>query len=236
MGRALGEGGGGAGAGGGSGGAQAANGKPGKPGQSRGATGKRRAPNPPMATERVLSAHDAIAHKPRAGEGAAATSIAGENSFAKRGRGDFNGTNKRGQRARAMNETDEFTGTMPVTERHRFDTAPLVRWMREHVDDFRGPLEIEQFRGGQSNPTFRLSAGGRRYVLRRNPPGKLLPSPHAVDPEYRGITALRDTDVPVARSYPLRLDATVIGTAFYIMDCVEGRTFCDPTLPDLAPA
>jgi len=134
-----------------------------------------------------------------------------------------------------MNETDEFTGTMPVTERHRFDTAALVRWMREHVDDFRGPLEIEQFRGGQSNPTFRLSAGGRRYVLRRKPPGKLLPSAHAVDREYRVITALRDTDVPVARSYALCLDETIIGTAFYIMDYIEGRIFWDPTLPDLAP-
>jgi len=135
-----------------------------------------------------------------------------------------------------MNETEEFTGTMAVTDRHRFDTARLVAWMREHVDDFRGPLEIEQFRGGQSNPTFRLSSGGRRYVLRRKPPGKLLPSAHAVDREYRVITALRDTDVPVARSHALCLDETVIGTAFYIMDCVEGRIFWDPTLPDLAPA
>src|SRR5260221_11477662 len=216
--------------------ATAANRKPGKPWASRRATGKPMAPNPPMATERVLSAHDAIAHKPRAGEGAAATSIAGENSFAKRGRGDFNGTNKRGQRARAMNETDEFTGTMPVTERHRFDTAPLVRWMREHVDDFRGPLEIEQFRGGQSNPTFRLSAGGRRYVLRRKPPGKLLPSAHAVDREYRVITALRDTGVPVPRTFALCEDEAVIGTPFYIMEFVDGRVFWDQSLPEHTPA
>jgi aminoglycoside phosphotransferase (APT) family kinase protein len=131
--------------------------------------------------------------------------------------------------------TDDFTGTMPVTERNRFDTAALARWMRAQVDDFRGDLVIEQFRGGQSNPTFRLSAGSRRYVLRRKPPGKLLPSAHAVDREYRVITALRDTDVPVARSYALCLDETVIGTAFYIMDYVEGRIFWDPTLPQLVP-
>jgi aminoglycoside phosphotransferase (APT) family kinase protein len=134
-----------------------------------------------------------------------------------------------------MSETDDFTGTMPVTERNRFDTAALARWMRAQVDDFRGDLVIEQFRGGQSNPTFRLSAGSRRYVLRRKPPGKLLPSAHAVDREYRVITALRDTDVPVARSYALCLDETVIGTAFYIMDYVEGRIFWDPTLPQLVP-
>ncbi|HJT05589.1 MAG TPA: phosphotransferase [Stellaceae bacterium] len=135
-----------------------------------------------------------------------------------------------------MSETDDFTGTMPVTERNRFDTAALARWMRAEVDDFRGELDIEQFRGGQSNPTFRLTAGGRRYVLRRKPPGKLLPSAHAVDREYRVITALRDTAVPVARSHALCLDEAIIGTAFYIMDYVEGRIFWDPTLPELAPA
>jgi aminoglycoside phosphotransferase (APT) family kinase protein len=135
-----------------------------------------------------------------------------------------------------MSETHEFAGTMPVTERHRFDTERLALWMRGHVEGFRGPLEVEQFRGGQSNPTFRLGAGGRHYVLRRKPPGRLLPSAHAVDREYRVITALKDTPVPVARSYALCLDESVIGTAFYIMDYVEGRIFWDPTLPELAPA
>src|SRR5712692_4992529 len=135
-----------------------------------------------------------------------------------------------------MNETDEFTGTMPVTERHRFDTAALVRWMREHVDDFRGPLEIEQFRGGQSNPTFRVTAGGKRYVLRRKPPGKLLPSAHAVDREYRVITALHGSDVPVAKTYWLCEDDAVIGTAFYIMDYIEGRVLWDPSLPGMSTA
>jgi aminoglycoside phosphotransferase (APT) family kinase protein len=133
-----------------------------------------------------------------------------------------------------MSENEDFVGTMPVTERHRFPTERLVAWMSEHVEGFRGPLEVEQFRGGQSNPTFRLTAGSKRYVLRRKPPGKLLPSAHAVDREYRVITALRDTGVPVARSYALCTDDSVIGTAFYIMDYVEGRVFWDPTLPELA--
>jgi aminoglycoside phosphotransferase (APT) family kinase protein len=132
-----------------------------------------------------------------------------------------------------MSETQEFTGTMPVREQHRFDSERLARWMAEHVAGFRGPLAVEQFRGGQSNPTFRLTAGDKRYVLRRKPPGKLLPSAHAVDREYRVITALRETDVPVAQSYALCLDDGVIGTAFYIMDYVEGRIFWDPTLPEL---
>jgi aminoglycoside phosphotransferase (APT) family kinase protein len=135
-----------------------------------------------------------------------------------------------------MSETQDFTGTMPVLEKHRFATDRLGAWMAEHVAGFRGPLEIEQFRGGQSNPTFRLTAGGKRYVLRRKPPGKLLPSAHAVDREYRVITALAATDVPVAKSHALCLDDNVIGTAFYIMDYVEGRIFWDPTLPELARA
>jgi aminoglycoside phosphotransferase (APT) family kinase protein len=132
-----------------------------------------------------------------------------------------------------MSETQDFTGTMPVQEQHRFDVERLARWMAEHVAGFRGSLTLEQFRGGQSNPTFRLTAGEKRYVLRRKPPGKLLPSAHAVDREYRVITALRETGVPVARSYALCLDDAVIGTAFYIMDYVEGRIFWDPTLPEL---
>jgi aminoglycoside phosphotransferase (APT) family kinase protein len=135
-----------------------------------------------------------------------------------------------------MSESQDFTGTMPVIEQHRFATDRLVAWMAEHVAGFRGPLDVEQFRGGQSNPTFRLTAGGKRYVLRRKPPGKLLPSAHAVDREYRVITALGQTDVPVARSHALCLDEGIIGTAFYIMDYVEGRVFWDPTLPELPPA
>ena len=92
---------------------------------------------------------------------------------------------------------DTFAGTMAVSQRNRFDLVKLEAYLRQHIDGFAGPLEVEQFKGGQSNPTFRLSAGGKRYVLRRKPPGKLLPSAHAVDREYRVMTALRDSDVPV---------------------------------------
>jgi aminoglycoside phosphotransferase (APT) family kinase protein len=108
--------------------------------------------------------------------------------------------------------------------------------MQKHMDGFSGTLEVEQFKGGQSNPTFRLSAGGKRYVLRRKPPGKLLPSAHAVDREYRVITALQGSEVPVARTYCLCEDESVIGTMFYIMDCVEGRVLWDGALPGMNPA
>ncbi|HEX4987076.1 MAG TPA: phosphotransferase [Burkholderiales bacterium] len=128
---------------------------------------------------------------------------------------------------------DQFTGTMPVQEKHRFDVASLERYLRAHVAGFSGTLDVEQFRGGQSNPTFMLSAGGRRYVLRRKPPGKLLPSAHAVDREYRVITALHGTDVPVARTYCLCEDESVIGTAFYVMDYIAGRVLWDPALPGM---
>lgn len=128
---------------------------------------------------------------------------------------------------------DQFVGTMPVQEKHRFDIANLERYLREHVEGFSGSLTVEQFKGGQSNPTFRLSAGGKHYVLRRKPPGKLLPSAHAVDREYRVITALYGTQVPVAKTYCLCLDETIIGTAFYVMDYVPGRVLWDPALPGM---
>ena len=131
---------------------------------------------------------------------------------------------------------DQFVGTKPVEERHRFDTARLESFLARHIPDFRGPLEVEQFRGGQSNPTYRLAAGGRRYALRRKPPGKLLPSAHAVDREYRVISALYDVGFPVARPYVLCEDESVIGTAFYVMDCVEGRVLWDQSLPGMSRA
>ncbi len=94
---------------------------------------------------------------------------------------------------------------------------------------------MRQFAGGQSNPTFLMQSADHRYVLRRKPPGKLLPSAHAVDREYRVIMALANTDVPVARAYALCEDPAVIGTAFYVMDYVEGRLFWDAALPEVAP-
>jgi len=132
-----------------------------------------------------------------------------------------------------MNLSDEFTGTMPVREQHRFEPAALEAWMGQHVADFEGPIAIEQFKGGQSNPTYRITTPRRRYVLRRKPPGNLLPSAHAVDREFRIITALAKADFPVARSHALCMDDAVIGTTFYIMDDVEGRVFWDPALPEL---
>jgi len=125
---------------------------------------------------------------------------------------------------------------MAVREAHRFDEARLAAWMQDHVEGFKGPLTVEQFQGGQSNPTYRLTTPSRRYVLRRKPPGRLLPSAHAVDREYRIITALKATDVPVARTHALCTDDSVIGTTFFIMDFVEGRVFWDPLLPQQTPA
>ena len=126
--------------------------------------------------------------------------------------------------------------TAEVREQHRFDTGALERYLRDRIPDFRGPITVRQFRGGQSNPTYHLAAGGREFVLRRKPPGKLLPSAHAVDREYRVITALGRTSVPVPRTYVLCEDDAVIGTAFYVMDCVHGRVFSDPALPGISPA
>jgi aminoglycoside phosphotransferase (APT) family kinase protein len=128
-----------------------------------------------------------------------------------------------------------YSGTQAVKERHRFDPARLEAWLRAHVSDFRGSLSVEQFKGGQSNPTYRIEAGGVRYVVRRKPPGQLLPSAHAVDREYRILAALADTGVPVPRVFGLCTDESVIGTWFYVMECVEGRVFWEPALPDLAP-
>ncbi|WP_434664983.1 phosphotransferase [Paraburkholderia sp. A3BS-1L] len=127
-----------------------------------------------------------------------------------------------------------FSGTRPVADAHAFDIRRLRDYMREQVDGFSGELHIEQFKGGQSNPTFRLEAGGQRYVMRRKPPGVLLPSAHAVDREFRVIRALADTDVPVAHAYALCEDVEVIGAAFYIMEYVEGRIFWGSSLPGLS--
>ena len=128
---------------------------------------------------------------------------------------------------------DDFIGTMPVPERHRFDVTSLERFLREHVEGFGGKLEVEQFKGGQSNPTFMLKAAEKRYVLRRKPPGKLLQSAHAVDREYRVITALHGIGFPVAKTYCLCMDDAIIGTAFYVMDYVAGRVLWEPSLPQM---
>lgn len=127
-------------------------------------------------------------------------------------------------------------GTGEVLETHRFDVRALERFMERHVEGFRGPLEVRQFLGGQSNPTYHLGTPARAYVLRRKPPGKLLPSAHAVDREYRVITALAGTGVPVPKTYALSEDPDVIGTTFFVMDFVPGRVLSDPRLPAQSPA
>jgi aminoglycoside phosphotransferase (APT) family kinase protein len=128
------------------------------------------------------------------------------------------------------------TGTKAVADAHRFDEAALESWLKANVEGYAGPLDVRQFKGGQSNPTYQLITPGKTYVMRRKPPGKLLPSAHAVDREYRVLSALGPTGFPVARTYALCTDDTVIGTWFYIMDMVEGRVLWDPTLPNLTPA
>jgi aminoglycoside phosphotransferase (APT) family kinase protein len=130
----------------------------------------------------------------------------------------------------------EFAGTMPVPERQRFDEAALERYLRANLAGFAGPLTVEQFRGGQSNPTFLLTAGdGAHYVLRRKPAGQLLPSAHAVDREFRVTRSLHGHGVPVARPLCLCVDETVIGTMFYVTSYVRGRNFWDPRLPGMTP-
>ncbi|MEP5566318.1 MAG: phosphotransferase [Halioglobus sp.] len=114
------------------------------------------------------------------------------------------------------------------------DTSTLGEYLAAHIPGFRGPISTEKFAGGQSNPTFKLSAGGTSYVLRRKPPGELLKSAHAVDREFRVISALKDTDVPVPNTFVLCEDDSVIGSMFYVMEYLEGRILWDPSLPEAA--
>jgi len=125
---------------------------------------------------------------------------------------------------------------MTTPGQHDLPLARLESWLHDHVDGFRGTLAAEQFEGGQSNPTYKLLSDVGSYVLRRKPLGRLLPSAHAVDREYRVMRALSGTAVPVPEVYALCEDDTVIGSAFYVMEFLDGRIFWDPRLPDLAPA
>src|SRR5580698_6694294 len=130
---------------------------------------------------------------------------------------------------------EEFSGTKPVEERHRIDEQHLDGWLRDNVEGYQGPLTVLQFKGGQSNPTYRLDTPGRSYVMRRRPFGKLLPSAHAVDREFRVIAALSKQGFPVAKAYALCTDDSVVGSAYYIMSMEEGRVFWDPSLPSQPP-
>jgi aminoglycoside phosphotransferase (APT) family kinase protein len=134
-----------------------------------------------------------------------------------------------------LNRQEAFSGTKEVTEAHRFDQKKLEAYLAERIPDFQKPLEVRQFKGGQSNPTYQLVTPNRKYVLRRKPPGKLLPSAHAVDREFRVISALHPTGFPVAKPYVLCEDESIIGTMFYVMDCVEGRILWDGLLPGMEP-
>jgi aminoglycoside phosphotransferase (APT) family kinase protein len=136
--------------------------------------------------------------------------------------------------------TDELekvpTGLVDVREAHRFDVSALDAYLAQHLEGWSGKPSIKQFEGGQSNPTYLVKSGDRRYVLRKKPPGTLLPTAHAIEREYRIYKALEGTDVPVPRAYLLCEDASIIGTAFYVMDFVQGRNFRDTGLKDLTPA
>ena len=126
-----------------------------------------------------------------------------------------------------------MTELIEVSAAHRFDEKKLWRYLKGHLEEFGVPPKVQQFQGGQSNPTFLLSTPGRKFVLRKQPPGKLLPSAHAMDREFRVQAALKGTPVPVV---PVQLfcdDPSVIGTPFYLMDYIPGRIFDKPDLPEL---
>jgi aminoglycoside phosphotransferase (APT) family kinase protein/broad specificity phosphatase PhoE len=133
---------------------------------------------------------------------------------------------------------DHFIGVKPVSEKHKVDEAALAHWLGSNMDGFAGPLSIEQFKGGQSNPTFRLTTPTMRYVMRTKPgpAARLLPSAHQIEREYAVMHALRDSEVPVPRMVALCEDENIIGRAFYVMEHIDGRVLWDPTLPGMTSA
>jgi aminoglycoside phosphotransferase (APT) family kinase protein len=137
-----------------------------------------------------------------------------------------------------MSQADSFSGTRAVSAQHRIDEAALARWLQQHMPGFEGPLQVEMFKGGQSNPTYKLITPSTHYVMRAKPGpvAKLLPSAHAIEREFRVMQALHGTDVPVARMHVLCEDESVIGRAFYVMEFVQGRVLWDQELPGMTPA
>jgi aminoglycoside phosphotransferase (APT) family kinase protein len=135
-----------------------------------------------------------------------------------------------------LNRQEVFSGTKDAAPALRIDEARLEDYLSHHVAGFAGPLAVKQFKGGQSNPTYLLETPARRYVLRRKPPGKLLPSAHAVDREYRVIGALHAQKFPVAEPLVFCADDSVAGTAFYVMSFADGRVFWEPQMPGSNPA
>jgi len=134
-----------------------------------------------------------------------------------------------------MTDHNSFTGTRAVSEQHAVDMGALSAWLKAQVPGFEGPLQIEMFKGGQSNPTYKLITPTTAYVMRAKPGpvAKLLPSAHAIEREFRVMSALQGSDVPVAKMLALCEDESVIGRAFYIMECVNGRVMWNQSLPDL---
>ena len=137
-----------------------------------------------------------------------------------------------------MSNFDHFIGTRAVSGQHAFDTAALSAWLEKNLDGFQGPLTVEMFKGGQSNPTYKLITPGQSYVMRAKPGpvAKLLPSAHAIEREFAVMSGLQGTDVPVPRMYALCEDESVIGRAFYIMEFMQGRVLWDQSLPGMQPA
>ncbi len=137
-----------------------------------------------------------------------------------------------------MSDHQNFTGTRPVADQHAFDVQALSSWLQEHLPGFAGPLTVEMFKGGQSNPTYKLITPQRAYVMRAKPGpvARLLPSAHAIEREFRVMGALHGTGVPVARMHVLCEDESVIGRAFYVMECVDGRVLWDQSLPGMTPS
>jgi aminoglycoside phosphotransferase (APT) family kinase protein len=134
-----------------------------------------------------------------------------------------------------MSANDNFVGTRPVSEAHQFDVGVLEAWLKQHMPGFAGPLSVEMFKGGQSNPTFKLITPSTSYVMRAKPGpvAKLLPSAHAVEREFAVMRGLYGTAVPVAQMHVLCEDESVIGRAFYVMEFVQGRVLWDQSLPDM---
>jgi aminoglycoside phosphotransferase (APT) family kinase protein len=130
----------------------------------------------------------------------------------------------------------QYTGTAGMRPGHEIEVERLDPWLAAHVVGYEGPLRVEQFKGGQSNPTYKLATPQSNYVLRRKPPGELFAGAHAVDREFRVISALARAGFPVPRPYAACNDAAVIGTPFFVMQMVEGRIFWDPTFPGLDAA
>lgn len=133
-----------------------------------------------------------------------------------------------------MSGVEEYGGTTAVREELKIDEDRLETWLAGNIPRYQGPLEVEQFRGGQSNPTYKISTPGKAYVLRRKPPGQLLESAHAVEREARVLQALERVAFPVAHVHGICTDEQVLGTRFYVMDFVDGRIFWDATLPGVS--